>query len=263
LLVAKKENMYPELFHFGSFTVYGYGFCIMLGAFLGYLYLLREGNLYNLSSDKAAQMAMLIFVASYLGGKVFLWIASWDYYMQNPAKMFEINGSGFVFYGSFIFSIAGLLVFFKLNKLKPDAMLDILAVTVAIVHGFGKVGCFLAGCCYGISCNPSVGVIYTNSKSIAPLHVSLYPVQLIDAAIIFGCLLLILLAKKNKALTGKYMLIYGIVYSTGRFFTEFIRGDDGRGYWGPLSQSQWIGIVVILFCMVLFFRQPTLPKYHK
>lgn len=103
--------MYPELFHFGSNTVYGYGFCIMLGALLGYLYLQSEGSKIKLSSDKAAQMTLLIFVSAYVGGKIFLWIANWDYYMQNTEKMFQLNGSGFVFYGSFIFAIISLLFF--------------------------------------------------------------------------------------------------------------------------------------------------------
>lgn len=255
--------MYPELFHFGSFTVYGYGFCIMLGALLGYLYLLRQGKKIQLSTDKAAQMTLLIFVSAYAGGKIFLWLSNWDYYMQNPAKMFQLNGSGFVFYGSFILAIISLLVFFRLNKLKPSAVFDILAVTVTLVQGFGKIGCFMAGCCHGKVCSASYGITFTNFKSQAPLNVPLYPVQLIDAAIIFSCLILILMVRKQAYFNGKLMLIYGIFYGCGRFLTEFLRGDEDRGYWGPLSQSQWISIVIVGICLYFFFRKAAEPTHHK
>lgn len=256
--------MYPELFHFGSFTIYGYGFCIMLGAFIAYWYAVREGKHLNIHPEKMAEMAFYIFIASYAGGKVFLWFSDWGYYMNHPAKMFALSGNGFVFYGSFIFSILTLRWFFKRNQFKAGVMYDILAVSGTIVHGFGKIGCLLAGCCHGKVCTPALGIIYSNPKSQAnPLNMPLYPVPVIDALILFSCTLLLLYIKRRKQFDGQLMLIYGLFYGAGRFFTEFLRGDDDRGFIGPLSQSQWVSLVIISICLFIYQRLATEPRHHK
>src|SRR5690349_4499422 len=134
--------MYPILADLGGFKIYTYVFCIMTGAFLAYLYANKQASTLRVSSDRISEMALLIIFASYAGGKVFLWFSDWDYYMKHPSKMIELSGSGFVFYGSFIFCIASLLLFFRYRKIKAAAMFDVLAVCTAIVHGFGKLGCF-------------------------------------------------------------------------------------------------------------------------
>lgn len=153
--------------------------------------------------------------------------------------------------------------FFRINKFKSAAVFDILAVTVTLVQGFGKIGCFMAGCCHGKVCSASFGVTFTHLKSQAPLNRPLYPVQLIDAAIIFSCLILILMFRNRPYFSGKLMLVYGIVYGSGRFITEFLRGDEGRGYWGALSQSQWISIAIVGICLYFFFKKSALPTHRK
>ncbi len=252
--------MYPELFHIGSFTIYSYGFFIMMGTLLAYFYAAHQAKKINIQSEKIAEMVVYIFIASFIGGKVFLWFSDWNYYMKNPSKMIELSGSGFVFYGSFIFSIFTLLLFFKRNKINRSAMFDIIAVGGTFVHGLGKIGCFLAGCCNGKICSASMGVIYTNPLSKAqPLNTPVYPVQLYDAAIIFSCTVLLLFLKNKNMFQGKLILVYAIWYSVGRFFTEFLRGDDDRGFLfnGLLSQSQFVSIIIILVSVLFLFNTKT------
>lgn len=239
--------MYPILFDLGFVTIYSYGFFIMLGALAAYYYALKQAPTIGLTTDGASEMTLLIILSAYVGGKVFLWFSDWDYYMSHPAKMIAFSGSGFVFYGSFIVCILSLLVFFRFKKVKPAPAFDVLAVCTALVHGAGKLGCFMAGCCYGKICQPAVGVIYSNPASQAhPLHTPLYPVQLIDAVIIFGAAIFLIQYRKRKKFDGELMLWYVFIYSTARFFTEFLRGDDDRGFIGPLSQSQWVSIVLLV-----------------
>jgi phosphatidylglycerol:prolipoprotein diacylglycerol transferase len=257
--------MYPELFHIGSFTIYSYGFFIMMGTLLAYFYAVHQAKKIDIQSEKIAEMIVYIFIASFVGGKVFLWFSDWNYYMQNPSKMIELSGSGFVFYGSFIFSIITLLLFFKHNKINRLAMFDIIAIGATFVHGLGKIGCFLAGCCNGKICSASMGVIYSNPLSKAiPLNTSLYPVQLYDAAIIFSCTLLLLFLKSKNRFQGKLILVYAIFYSVGRFFTEFLRGDEDRGFIfnGLLSQSQFFSIIIIIVSMFFLFKKQKLKRFN-
>jgi phosphatidylglycerol:prolipoprotein diacylglycerol transferase len=258
--------MYPILAELGSFKIYSYGFCIMIGAFLAYMYANRQAPKLGVSNDRISEMALLIIIASYLGGKVFLWFADWDYYMKHPSKMIELSGSGFVFYGSFIFCIISLFAFFRYRKIKSAPMFDVLAVCTSIVHGFGKLGCFMAGCCHGKICAPAIGVVYHNPLSQArPLDTPLYPVPLIDAVIIFSATLFLLWYRTRKKFAGELMLWYVFIYATGRFFTEFLRGDDDRGFIGPLSQSQWvsIGLLLISGVVYVFLKQRAASPTHR
>jgi phosphatidylglycerol---prolipoprotein diacylglyceryl transferase len=245
--------MYPILLQLGSVKVYGYGFSIMIGALLAYYYALQQSKKIAVSQDTVSEMAILIIASAVVGGKVFLWFANWDYYIHNPSKMFELSGSGFVFYGSFIFCILSLLVFLRIKRIAYAPMFDILAISTALVHGFGKIGCLLAGCCYGKICSPALGIVYHNQLSQAePLNTPLYPVPILDAIIILGAALLMYGYQKRQRFKGELMLIYVFVYGTGRFFTEFLRGDESRGYLGLLSQSQWVSIGLIIVAGLVY-----------
>lgn len=258
--------MYPILIDFAGLKIYSYGFCIMLGAFLAFGYANWQGRKLGIPSERISEMALLIILASYIGGKVFLWFSDWNYYMEHPKKMVEFSGSGFVFYGSFIFCISGLFLFFKIRKIKAAPMFDILAVCTSLVHGFGKIGCFFAGCCHGKVCSPALGVVYHNPLSQArPLDTPLYPVPLIDAVIIFGATVFLLWYRKRKQFEGELMLWYVFIYATGRFFTEFLRGDDDRGFIGTLSQSQWVSIGLLIISSVgyVVLKRAAAPRHHK
>lgn len=256
--------MHPILFKIGEITVYSYGFCIMLGALAAYFYAIRQSANLGIDKDTVSEMALMLIAAAYIGGKVFLWFSNWDYYMQNPSKMIELSGSGFVFYGSFIFCILSLLIFFRIKKIQTAPMFDILAISTALVHAFGKLGCFFAGCCHGKVCAPAIGVVYNNPLSNAdPLHTPLYPVQLMDAAILLTAAILLYRKRKSVPYKGALMVGYVFIYGTGRFFTEFLRGDEERGFIGALSQSQWISLCLLAIALVSHVMLMREAKRHK
>ena len=206
-------------------------------------------------------MVLYVIIAAIIGGKLFLYLADLPRYMANPSEMFENAGSGFVFYGSFIFAIPTLLWFFKKNKMPALKMLDVTAIGGTIVHGFGKIGCFLSGCCHGKVCDAAYGIVFSNPDTNAePLNTPLYPVQLMDAAMLFGICALLIFMKKRKQFDGQLLLIYAILYGIGRFLTEFLRGDSDRGtvFNGLLSHSQFIGLCLV--AIGLFFYVKLLNK---
>jgi phosphatidylglycerol:prolipoprotein diacylglycerol transferase len=246
--------MYPILFHIGSITIYSYGFFIMLGALAAYYYALKQAPTIGLTSDSTSEMTLLLILSAYAGGKIFLWFSDWDYYMQHPMKMIAFSGSGFVFYGSFIVCILSLLVFFRIKKINAAPAFDVLAVCTALVHGFGKIGCLMAGCCHGKICSPFWGIVYHDPLSQAhPLHTPLYPAPIIDSVVVFCTCLFLMRYHKKKKFNGELMLLYVLIYSTNRFFTEFLRGDDDRGFIGALSQSQWVSIILLLVAGGLYW----------
>jgi phosphatidylglycerol:prolipoprotein diacylglycerol transferase len=248
--------MHPVLFELGSLKVYSYGVLIACGAIAGVAYMyLRGKKEIGLTIDQANSLFLFIFLAAFVGGKVFLFFEDPSRYTGHWGKL--LTGSGFVFYGSFIFAVPTMLWFFRKNKLPVFTMLDIMAVTTCIVHIFGRLGCFMAGCCYGQPTLMAWGVTFTDPACDAdPKNVPLHPSQLYEAGYIFLVLLVILYFRGRRVFYGQLFLTYLILYAFGRFALEYFRGDASRGYIidGYLSHSQFIAMVIAAITLYFFVR---------
>ncbi len=248
--------MHPVLFKWGSFTVYSYGFMILLGLICAWWVVKRLSKPLGLDSDGVSELFLWCILGVFIGGKLFFYLEDPKLYWAHPEEMFKDLGRGFVFYGSFLVTIGILIWWFRRKKLNAWAMMDIIGLGGAITHGFGKIGCFLSGCCHGKVCHNRWGVVFSDANSFAdPKNVPLYPVQLFDALIIFVTVAVMWVVYKRKTFDGQVFLIYGIGYAVGRFITEFYRGDEARGYLfdGLLTHSQFIAILVGGGSMALYF----------
>lgn len=167
-------------------------------------------------------------------------------------KEIFIQFGGMVFYGGFIGGLLGIIIVCKIVKsLKGHAKdeLDVYAVTFPLFHAFGRIGCFFAGCCYGIE--SEFGITVTgNTVNPSVNDVCRFPIQLVEAflnlIIFFVMYYLIKNGKMKQRLIYVYMIIYGVV----RFTDEFFRGDAYRGILFGLSTSQWISIILIAISIV-------------
>lgn len=238
--------MHPVLFKLGSITIYSYGFLIAIGVVCGVAYLAVRGKKeVGLTFDQANNLFLLIFIAALVGGKVFLFFENPSAYRANPGRLF--TGSGFVFYGSFLFAVPTMLWFFKKNKLPVYQMLDIMAIVTCLVHMFGRIGCFMAGCCHGKPTTSWFSVIFTDPACQAePLNTPLYPTQLMEAGFILLVMVLLLFIRQRKQFHGQLFVLYLLLYALGRFVLEYFRGDEIRGFVieGYVSHSQFIALII-------------------
>lgn len=163
---------------------------------------------------------------------------------------------GFVFYGGFIGLILCLLLYCFLFGKPLLKVFDMIAHALPLVQSFGRIGCFVSGCCYGIPVAEPFGIALIHPPAELK-GVPLLPVQLIESVCclcIFVALLIFGRKKRDDGvIMGLYMLLYGVV----RFISEFFRYDSVRGIWGALSTSQWISIFVVaagLFLGVIYPR---------
>ena len=125
-------------------------------------------------------------------------------------------------------------------------------------HAFGRVGCFLVGCCYGHPYDGIFAVTYTRSQ-FAPNGVSLFPVQLLEAVLEFLIgIFLLAVGKKWKGMTGLYW--YLALYAVCRFLLEFLRADAERGIVAGLSTSQILSIALGLTAICLLVWQKNHAK---
>lgn len=248
--------MHPVLFEFGSITIYSYGFCIALGAVLGTAYMTWQGKRqFGLTFDQCNTLFILIVIAGFVGGKFFMIFENPGYYAAHPGKL--LGGGGFVFYGSLLFAIPTMLIYFRRSKIPILPMLDLMAIVTTILHTLGRIGCFMAGCCYGKPTLTNFGVVFTDVRCQAePLHVPLHPTQLYEASFIFCILLLLLWLKNRKKFDGQLFLTYLIIYATGRGLLEFLRGDLDRGFVikDVLSNSQFISLLIISVAVYYYVK---------
>jgi phosphatidylglycerol---prolipoprotein diacylglyceryl transferase len=244
--------VFPILLDLGPVHVYAYGVAIMTGTWLAWFYARHAMASFGADTETISRMFVWGFVAAFVGGKVFYFLQAPAYYAMHPGEAMALSGSGFVFYGSFLFAVPTFYWFVRSEKLPVPAMFDIVTVCTGLIHGFGKIGCLLAGCCYGKPSEAGWWAITFTHPDIAahPLNEPLYATQAYDAVVIFGSLALVLWIKRRGWCVGRLFLVYAMLYSVGRFFTEQYRGDIERGFVlnGLLSHSQAIAIGVILAC---------------
>ncbi len=261
--------MHPVLFqcntpHFLTFllpdkiSIYSYGTLIALGALLGFIYTARQGKQkFNISFDTTNQLVLYIMIAAIAGGKLFMFFEEPSHYFHHPLELITNFSEGFVFYGSLIFCIPVMLLFFRYHHIPVLPMLDVMAITTCIVHGTGRIGCFFAGCCYGKPTNSLLGVTFRDPLSQAePLNVPLHPTQLYSSFFIFSLMALLMIISRHKKFDGQVILLYLIIYPIGRIIIESFRGDISRGYviQGWVTNAQFVSVLIIGAALFFYFR---------
>lgn len=168
-------------------------------------------------------------------------------------KFAQIFG-GSVFYGGLLGGLLAGGICIRVQKLDVGVTTDCAAPALALFHCFGRIGCFLGGCCYGVESEH--GVVFTRSLVENANGVPRVPVQLYEA-IFELALFFALWAMLNKGvLKNRLLLVYLITYAVGRFILEFWRGDEYRGFLFGLSTSQIISILVFAVSAVIFVIKP-------
>ena len=151
--------------------------------------------------------------------------------------------------------MATLAIYTYRQQQSLQCYLTCIAPAVPLAHAFGRIGCFFAGCCYGIPFDPPIGICLKNAISNAPKEIPLFPVQLLES--ILNLILALILQICFRKLQKKERVIpfYLSAYAVIRMVTEQFRYDAERGIWLGLSTSEWISIGIFLCGIVTLFLQ--------
>lgn len=198
------------------------------------------------------------FLGGIIGAKLLFFIAArdlieWDRFFD--ADYFQlIMSGGFVFYGGLIGGVGTALLAGKIHKVDSLMYLKKVAFFIPLAHGFGRVGCFLTGCCYGIPFEGEISVVFPEGSN-APAGIPLFPIQLLEAVLLF--FIFISLAYLVVRMDFKYSLeAYLITYSLLRFCLEYLRYDEARGAFFGLYTSQWISIIIVIGTLMFLMTGP-------
>lgn len=233
-----------------------YGLLIVLGIvianLIALLYVMKKYE--NDSLEDFLLLEAYTFFGAFVGAKILYLIISCK--IISWSKMLDISyfsgimQSGFVFYGGLIGGIFGLSLGGRIHGVDICSYLEHYVFLIPFIHCFGRIGCYEAGCCYGILYSGWGSVVFPEN-SFAPAGISLLPVQLIEAVFLMMLAVSILFLQIRihwRYTTEVYLISYGIM----RFVLEFFRFDQERGRWGIFSVSQVISLLLVAGSILAF-----------
>lgn len=218
--------MFPDLISIGPVTIHTYGFFVALGFAVGIVTAIKVGKLLGVPSQQVMDMAFVMIVWAIVGSRLFYVLINFSYYKAKPLDIVKLWQGGLVFSGGLVATAAAMLWYLRRHRLSFWSTGDLWAPSLALGQAIGRIGCFMAGCCYGRPTGSGWGVMFTDPKSLAPLNVPLYPTQVFEAfsgVVIF--LVLVYLLGKRK-FEGQVFVWYLILHSTARLLVERFRGDE-------------------------------------
>lgn len=237
--------------HIGGITIHMYGVMIAIGFLIAYIVTEVRAKKGNLDSDIVFGILWCAIFGGLIGTRLLYYIVNIKDIVEEPSIIWDFS-TGYVVYGGIIGGAAAAYIYSLVKKFSFLDYFDLVMPSVALAQGFGRIGCFFAGCCYGRETTSAIGIAFNNS-SYAPNGVKLIPTQLISSAGDFIIAFVLYIYARGERESGRVASLYLIMYSIGRFGIEFLR-DDYRGSVGPFSTSQIIAIMLCVVGIVMFIK---------
>src|ERR1017187_9111754 len=251
--------MYPELFHLSFLHTYG---VLVALAFLAGLWIAaRLGKREGLNAEALTNLVIYCALAAIAGAKIMMFVVD-PRYRQNPAEIFTVDTlrAAGVFYGGLIAALAVAFWYMRKTGLPPWLTADVCAPGIALGHGIGRIGCFSAGCCWGVEYHRPWAVTFTNPVAHAlvgvPLDLPIHPTQLYEAFAEFAIFGFLYWRTRSPHGEGGIIGAYLMLYSTARFTVEFFRvHEQGNVLGGAFDTSQFISAGLFLLGAACLWRQ--------
>ncbi len=253
--------MHPVLFElpWGG-NANAYGTSILVGALLAmpgiYWDARRRGIAPGNTASFLVDFYLVLVLGAFVGGRLVHVITVPGAYLADPWQVFVSDGTGFVFFGSLGAIVAGWIWVARRYQTRFSMMCDLGATWMALGHGFGRLGCWLAGCCWGAPTAAPIGVrfppesiVFSTGGAATDDHttVALHPVQLYEAIGLWAIAAGLVAWRLHRGpeppwrQASRYAAAYGVL----RMITEAFRGDAGRGFavelrWPALAEALWL-----------------------
>ena len=258
--------MHPILIHFpdawpliGGMNLYTYGALVATAFLVAILWTLHEAKVAGYDRDKVADLTFYLIIAAIVGSRLLYVLVELRHFLSRPLAVFKIWEGGLVFYGGLLACIAISWWYTRRHAWSLKGTADLFMPGVALGHAIGRIGCLMAGCCYGlpVADSPWWGLTFPHlDATLAPAGIPLYPTQLMESAVellLFGILVW---RRRHKRFEGQVFLTYLILYAAARSVLEIFRGDTIRGFVIPgiLSTSQFISALVIMAAIIYYAK---------
>ena len=259
--------MHPILFEIGNWPVYSYGVLLAVAYLVALQLAVVRARHVGVDSARVMDLGIYLIIAALVGAKLMLIAIDFDYFRQRPSELWSLARAAGVFYGGLIVAVPFGLWLARRYGLPIWTTADLFAPGIALGHVIGRLGCLLAGCCYGRETHVPWAITFTSPVASAnagtPLNTPLHPTQLYDAgAELLILIFLLVFERRGRPFPGRTFWLYMLLYAISRFIVEIYRGDP-RGTLLGLSTSQFVSVLVVPLAVVMLLRlrgtQPTIP----
>ncbi|MGE0043360.1 MAG: prolipoprotein diacylglyceryl transferase [Vicinamibacterales bacterium] len=258
--------MHPILFSLGPLTIYSYGVLLAAAYLLGLWLAARRATAAGLDGNKVLDLGIWVIIAALVGAKALLFVVDFRHFTASWEDFLTLMRSGGVFYGGLIAAVVVCIYQLRKHKLPLWQSGDLFAPGIALGYMVGRLGCLMAGCCYGRPTDVAWAITFTDPAAAmnvgTPLGVPLHPTQLYES--VAGLVILVVLLaleRRGRAFPGRTFWSFVLLYSVSRFVIEFYRGDDRGMVFDAVSTSQFISIVLapLSLFMLWYLSRPARP----
>ncbi|MBN1494052.1 MAG: prolipoprotein diacylglyceryl transferase [Candidatus Omnitrophica bacterium] len=247
--------MHPILFHIGPIKIFSYGFMIALGLFLSFVIIRRRGEYRGIKPDQLIDLMIATTCVGLIGARILYVLRFNEEYRDNWLGVVRVWEGGLVLYGGTITALLFLLVYSKIKQKRFFLLTDAIVPYFAFVQAFGRIGCFMNGCCGGAVTDSIFGMQFPHT------HYYVHPTQLYSAFVCFLVAAVLFLINKPNVRVGFTTTVYFLLYPVGRFFVEFLRVNP-KVFWGVFSHAQMISIVLFILAVFIFITK-RFWNYHE
>jgi phosphatidylglycerol:prolipoprotein diacylglycerol transferase len=239
--------------HLGGFSLPTYG--LLLAAAIGcsaWLAISRASR-YGIEKEFAIRVTAYTVLSGVVACRLGDFLIHPSLYWHSPQALLRSGGTFLFGFLAASLVVAGFGIRYRVSAW---TMGDCGAPAFALGIAIGRLGCLAAGCDYGKPSNLPWSVTFTNPVAAqiggVPLGIPLHPSQLYESLYELGVFLLLMYLSRTPRRPGFLIWTFALCYSAGRFFLEFLRGDLDRGFWGPLSTSQWLSAFLLVLLLILY-----------
>ena len=243
--------MHPILIDFGFFQLPSYGVLLATAVIVALWTARLRADHVDMDGTRLVDFGLWLVIWALLGAKLLLVLVELPRYLRDPAAIIGTIRAGGVFLGGFVAAVVAAVVLLRRYRLPALPTFDVLSPSLALGHAIGRIGCLMAGCCWGGSCDLPWAITYTSQTAAdhlgTPLHQALHPFPVYSSLFNFALYGLLAAYFRRRPAPGRVFATYLVFYGIGRFLLELTRGDDVRGFvfGGVLSTSQLISIGLI------------------
>ncbi len=242
--------MHPVLIDLGFIKIYSWGFMLALAVIIGIIGFGRRLEKENFPKDLAFNLALWLIVSGVIGARVgYVIVYRWSEFIADPLYLFRLTDgglSGLMWYGGFIAASITFLIYAHVKNLPIWKLADMISPFFILGYAIVRIGCFLAGCCYGKVTTSFLGMVF-------PLvdNQLRYPTQLMSSGINFIFFFFLLFLYSRRHFDGQVFSVTVMIYSIYRFFIEFFRVSEVL--YGIFSPGQIISMILFVGGILLYF----------
>ncbi len=241
-MVTMMSNPNPIAFTLFGFDVRWYGILITIGMLIAVLISYMRAPKHGIEKESMLDIAIISIPIGVLGARLYYVIFSWDYYGAHPSEILNFRGGGLAIHGGIIFGLLAGYFVCRYKRIQFLNAADLVVPVIALAQAIGRWGNYFNGEAHGGATNLPWAITVDGVK--------VHPTFLYES---IWCLLIfvLLIYLDNKPhFAGKITCLYGILYSTERFFVEALRTDSLMI--GTFKQAQLISLTTIIICIILY-----------